>query len=119
MLSNSYLLSLPSFLGLNKTTIVGASLGQSEAKSLGALAAKDAAGLWYSGAISLAQGINGINQRRYGWSTVKLYYASYYFLRALLLAAGWCQFYVNGKPRTIQAVSGSSPSKLSGTSHES
>jgi hypothetical protein len=119
MLSNSYLLALPAFSSHNSTTILSSTLTNAEAAILKNLAAKDAAGLWYSGAVSLAQGFTGINQKRYGWSTVKLYYASYYFLRAFLLSAGWCQFYVSGKPRAIEARTGKFPEKLSGTSHES
>lgn len=119
MYSNSYLLSLPAFNGKTASTILTSALASSDAKVLRNLAVKDALGVWYSGALSLAQGVNGVHSKRYAWSTVKLYYSAYYFLRSILLAHGWCQFYIDGKPRLIEARPGQMPVKQAGTSHES
>jgi len=45
---------------------------------------KDALDHYYSGIISIADGMNSLIERKYSWATVKLYYGIYYLLRATL-----------------------------------
>lgn len=116
---SDYLLSLPSFQGKTANSVLSCALSAAEASYLKQLAVCDSLDVWYSGMISLAQGLGGITGRRYSWSTVKLYYSSFYFMKSILLANGWCQFYIQGKPRIVNASPGAMPEKQDGNSHDS
>lgn len=57
-------------------------LTQSEADSLKTAVKEDALDYFYNAAVSFAEGIDSIYQRRFSWATVKLYYSVFYALRA-------------------------------------
>ncbi len=43
---------------------------------------EDANDLFYKGYLSLQEGINGFLQRNYSWAVIKLYYSTFYMIRA-------------------------------------
>ena len=50
---------------------------------------KDGEDLFYKGLYSLSEGIAGIAEGRHSWSSVKLYYSVFYFLRSSLASKGY------------------------------
>lgn len=119
MRSASYIFSLQAFSSANPQSVLSIPLSASGAAELKNIAMLDAVDSWYSGVVSLAQAARGVHDLRFGWATVKLYYSAFYFVRCGLLAEGWCQFYVQKKPRAIWARAGALAERLTGTSHES
>jgi hypothetical protein len=65
---------------------------------------QDSMAYTYSGIISLANAISGLEHGAYSWSTVKAYYSSFYFLRAILALNKICIFYIGTKPYNIKAT---------------
>ena len=56
----------------------------SEATTLAASLRDDARDAIYSGVLSIAEAIQGLDRQLYSWTTVKLYYSVCYFARAAL-----------------------------------
>ncbi|MBY5501242.1 hypothetical protein HFO82_21845 [Rhizobium leguminosarum] len=78
-----------------------------------------------SDALSLAQvslatcfeGIYGVSTKRFTWAKVKLYYSTFYAIRARLMLAEISIFYVGRTPHALEARAGASIRKKSGNSH--
>ncbi len=49
---------------------------------------EDLKGFYFNGMLSLLEALSALSQGRFSWTTVKLYYSVYYFLRAEMLARG-------------------------------
>jgi hypothetical protein len=83
---------------------------------------KDSWSYLYSAAVSVADAVKGIENELFSWATVKLYYAAFYSLRAHLAASSYAFLYQKtkhgGTPFGLYSNSGSSPQKLSGTTHK-
>jgi uncharacterized protein (UPF0332 family) len=79
---------------------------------------KDASDHWYSGLASLGEAISGATNGRFSWATVKAYYASFYFARALLGNKGFALWYLGHTPYSWEAKAGCLPKKLSGNTHD-
>ncbi|MCP4699349.1 MAG: hypothetical protein GY862_21255 [Gammaproteobacteria bacterium] len=78
----------------------------------------DAAGYLYSATVSLGDAISGIRNNLLTWATVKLYYTTFYALRAFLAFDGVCLFYIGTKPCSIEARSGNVAKKENGSTHK-
>lgn len=68
----------------DKNTFKNYKLNDSDVITLKETAKKDALNFFYSGAISISEGIDSALQKRFSWATVKLYYSIYYLIRASL-----------------------------------
>lgn len=93
-------------------------LSAASASGLGAALGRDCFDYYYSGAVSLGEAVQGLNRGMYTWSTVKLYYAVFYFLRSALACKKIAIFYEGTKPYSWKADPGKSPKKLSGQTHK-
>lgn len=84
--------------------------------------AEDAKSYLYSAVVSVGDAIQGIQREMFSWSTVKLYYAVFYALRAVLAAHKYAILYhvvgQKGTPYRLRAASGQAPTKLSGNTHK-
>lgn len=89
-----------------------------QAAKLESILVKDAMAYTYSGIVSLADAITGVDRGAYSWSTVKAYYSSFYFLRAILAMKKTCIFYQKHKPFEILSIAGQVPIKAKGNTHE-
>jgi len=83
---------------------------------------EDAKDYLYSGIISFANACASIRVGYYSWSTVKLYYATFYMIRGLLANAGVCIWYMGNKPMILKAAAGQQMrkppgGKKAGTTH--
>lgn len=72
----------PSELKEKKELFKSHTLTKTEADLLKTSIKEDALDFFYNAALSFAEGIDSIYQRRYSWATVKLYYSVFYSLRA-------------------------------------
>jgi hypothetical protein len=82
----------------------------------------DAKDYLYSGIISFANACASVRVGYYSWSTVKLYYATFYMIRGLLANAGICVWYMGNKPMLLRAAAGEQMrkppgGKKAGTTH--
>jgi hypothetical protein len=81
-------------------------INYADATYLGQILCEDAGDYLYSGVISLANAFTSIRAGFYSWSTVKLYYATFYMIRGLLAQSGICILYVGSKPKVLKAAAG-------------
>lgn len=72
----------PSELKAKKEEFKNHVLTKAEADLLKVSIKEDALDYFYNAALSFAEGVDSIYQRRYSWATVKLYYSVFYSLRA-------------------------------------
>ncbi|WP_157755180.1 hypothetical protein [Variovorax boronicumulans] len=72
----------------------------------------------FSGALSIAEAVQGLDRGLYTWSTVKLYYSVFYLTRAILGLSGTALIYVRHSPYSWKSSSGHPPVKRSGTTHK-
>jgi hypothetical protein len=79
---------------------------------------EDGLGYAYSALISLGEAFHGIEKSLSTWATVKLYYASFYAVRAILAIEGKCIFYKRSLPFYLDCQPGASPVKKAGTTHK-
>jgi hypothetical protein len=79
---------------------------------------EDARDAVYSGAISIAEAVQGLDRKLFTWATVKLYYSVFYLSRAALGLHGVGIMYRDRKPYAWVAATGERPTKLSGTTHK-
>lgn len=113
LLLNSY---LP--LGANAKNLALV-LNQAQAAGLLVALESDSQDYWYSGLVSLGDGLQGAMKSRYSWATVKCYYATFYLARAVLGVTGVGHFTVGRTPFSLRALAGQMPVKLSGNTHDS
>lgn len=79
---------------------------------------QDASDYIYSGLVSVADAIEAITRELFTWATVKLYYGTFYLLRAHLAIEKIAIFYEGSKPRIWAAIAGQSPQKAVGQTHQ-
>jgi hypothetical protein len=79
---------------------------------------QDAKDSFFSCAVSIGDALRGISQDFSSWATVKLYYATFYAVQALLAQNGYCVFYINRKPKWVKAVAGERVIRGKGNSHQ-
>jgi hypothetical protein len=103
----------------NKAAAMAMVLSTNQASALVAALKQDASDYFYSGCLSVVDGIRGLVGGFYTWPTIKLYYSVFYSLRSILAAEGVCVFYIGRKPFVIKSTAGCKPSILKGTTHES
>ncbi|GAB2882684.1 hypothetical protein GCM10027046_08690 [Uliginosibacterium flavum] len=100
----------------------GIALNPTTASRLELELAEDAKSYLYSAVVSVGDAIQGIQREMFSWSTVKLYYAVFYALRAVLAAHKYAIIYhvvgQKGTPYRLLAASGQAPTKLSGNTHK-
>ena len=77
-----------------------------DAALIGQILSKDAKDYLYFGIISFANACASLRMQYYSWSTVKLYYATFYMIRGLLANAGICICYMSTKPMIVKALAG-------------
>lgn len=79
---------------------------------------QDSVAYTYSGIVSLADAISGLDRGAYSWPTVKAYYSSFYFLRAILAINKICIFYIGTRPYNIKSSAGELPVKVGANTHQ-
>jgi len=94
-------------------------LSSADANRLSLILRSDATDSFYSAAVSFSDALAGIEKEFFSWATVKLYYATYYALQAILATDGHCLFHLGKSPRWLQAQAGAKPARASGTTHDS
>jgi hypothetical protein len=100
------------------STIRSYALSQSESSSLLKNLKSDAVSYTYSATVSMGDAISGASKNLFTWTTVKLYYSTFYAFRALLALNGICIFYVGKKPYCIEVQPGRSANKRDGQTHK-
>ena len=93
-------------------------LQPADASHLATLLLTEAGEYFYSASVSLCDGLNGVGGGYYSWATVKLYYAAFYCVSALLARNGICVFHHGRKPRYMRARPGSIPANAKGNTHK-
>jgi uncharacterized protein (UPF0332 family) len=93
-------------------------LNAAERRKLETLLREDAKDYYQAALVSLIDGLRSISSGFYSWSTVKLYYCTFYALRARLAVSGECIFYDQSKPRYIDVSPGCLAKKLAGNTHK-
>lgn len=101
----------------NKSTALNLVLDARQASSLREALKDDARGAIFSALSSVADGLSGIQEGRYSWATVKLYYACLYFASAAIYRAGHAVFYVGHSPCSLAANVGEQIAFRKGNSH--
>lgn len=92
-------------------------LSHVEAAALKAALSSDAADVAQTAYASIADAVLAISGKRFTWATIKLYYAAFYSLKALLMLDGVSIFYRVHSPYMIRARAGELFKKKSGNSH--
>ena len=110
------------FINPAKNAPAGVALTPTTARKLELELVEDAKSYLYSAVVSIGDAMQGIQREMFSWSTVKLYYAIFYALRAVLAAHKYAILYqVVGQkatPYELRAVSGQASVKLSGNTHK-
>jgi hypothetical protein len=104
--------------GIALSNVSSRALTSAEARTLTASLHDDARDAIYSGALSIAEAIQGIDRKLYTWATVKLYYSVFYLARASLGLHGTGIIYHNKSPYVWAAIAGETPTKRAGTTHK-
>ncbi len=78
----------------------------------------DARDAIYSGVLSIAEAIQGLDRQLFSWTTVKLYYSVFYLARAALALNGIGIIYPDKTPYAWIAAAGNTPTKRAGTTHK-
>lgn len=92
-------------------------LNQAQANSLLNAAKDDSHGAYHAAAASFCEAAKGLDQGKYGWATVKLYYSCFYLIKSRTLRSGICTLYIGNSPYSIEATAGQTLKKNSGNSH--
>ena len=78
----------------------------------------ESAEYFYSAYVSICDALAGLDKGYYSWATVKLYYATFYCVSALLARNGICLYHKGTKPWYIEARQGSLPARARGNTHQ-
>lgn len=106
-------------IGLSQPNlIVNHSISSSQASALLNRLHSDAVDYLYSSIISIGDAVSGIANGLYTWSTVKLYYATFYAFRSLLALEKVCIFYIGRKAYALDAIPGGIANKRDGQTHK-
>jgi hypothetical protein len=89
-------------------------LSANEATKADHLLLIDATNYLYSACVSIGDAVQSIDKGLFTWSTVKLYYSTFYLLRSLLALSGRALVYDVTKPRTLLCRPGETPVPVSG-----
>ena len=105
----------------NKATVLARVLTPQEAAIVSTALPVDANDYFYSACMSVLDGLRAIEVGFYTWSTVKMYYALFYAVRAILAWDNTAVFRIGGRtPFSIRAANGSLPEFIPGRgSHKS
>lgn len=110
------------YINLGGVAPAGVVLNPIKSSALVAELTEDAKSYLYSAVVSVGDAVQGIQREMFSWATVKLYYAVFYALRAVLAAHKYAIIYhVVGQkatPYLLKAQPGQSPAKLSGNTHK-
>ncbi|MGA3309894.1 MAG: hypothetical protein ABSD08_14955 [Xanthobacteraceae bacterium] len=97
-------------------------LTQLEAQILADKLANDSQKSIYSALISVADALRGLEQGFSTWPAVKLYYTTFYAIRALLALEDICLYYVSNKEYWIECIASSfparAPNRVRGSTHK-
>lgn len=105
-------------VNLGSGAISSRALKSTEAATLASSLQDDARDAIYSGVLSIAEAIQGLDRQLFSWTTVKLYYSVFYLARAVLDLHGIGIIYRDRTPYAWLAKPGQTPSKQSGTTHK-
>jgi hypothetical protein len=100
------------------STVESYTLNLAESRRLLNYLKSDAVSYTYSSTVSMGDAISGARKELFTWTTVKLYYSTFYAFRALLALNGVCIFYIGTKPYCIEVEPGKSPVKRNGQTHK-
>lgn len=89
-----------------------------QAQALGLALQRDGSDYLYSGLVSAAEAIHAVSRDLFTWATVKLYYSTFYVLRAHLALEKVAIFYNGTKAYTWNAQEGQAPKKAKGQTHQ-
>lgn len=78
---------------------------------------RDSLEYYYSAMVSVCDAVRGLGQGFYTWPTVKLYYAVFYLLRAILATRSICVFYLGTTPYSVLVRPGERLCKGCGNTH--
>lgn len=92
-------------------------LSHIEAAALDSALVADGVDVAQTAYASIADAVLAISGKRFTWATTKLYYATFYSLKALLMLDGVSIFYRGRTPFMVRARSGELFKKKSGNSH--
>ncbi len=84
-------------------------LSDVQARNLRNLLREDSQKSYYSALISLADALQAVDRGFYSWTSVKLYYLTYFLLRAHLAIDGVVLFHLGSSPKWCEAKSGNVP----------
>lgn len=98
--------------------IASYAISSTEASALLSRLYSDAVDCLYSSIITIGDAVSGMTRGLYTWSTIKLYYATFYIFRSLLALNKVCIFYVGTKPYSIDAIPGGVATKRNGQTHK-
>ncbi|WP_156124179.1 hypothetical protein [Achromobacter sp. RTa] len=76
----------------------------------------DATNYLYSACVSIGDALQGIDKGLFTWSTVKLYYSTFYLLRCFLALSSRALVYDGTKPRALLVKVGETPIPFGGKS---
>lgn len=102
----------------NNTSIFNIQLNNTQANGINNSLQSDSIDYFYSGAVSIGDAIQAINNKFYTWATVKLYYSIFYLSRSMLGANGFAILYDGSKPYCWKCSVGETPIKKSGQTHK-
>ena len=95
--------------GTPKAAIRARVITQLEAATLENALLLDARNLYYSAWVSFMDALRGIRSNCSTWATVKLYYSTFYTLRAALALGRVCAFHVGSSSFVVKAIAGQHP----------
>src|SRR5262245_22170434 len=72
-------------------------LSAGDLASLGPALRSDTSSTLCKACLSIGEAISSLEHQCYSWATVKLYYASFYCVKAWLFASDECHLYLDGK----------------------
>jgi hypothetical protein len=93
-------------------------LSPNEAATALARLETDAPGYLYSSLLSVAEALHGISKGCFTWGTVKLYYSTFYGLRAILAVDRTCVFHVGTPCYFLVCHPGETPMAAQERTHE-
>lgn len=97
-------------------------LTRHEASVLATKLENDSQKLIYSSLLSIASALTSVEQGYTSWPAIKLYYSSFYAIRAILALSGVCLYYNGKKGLWIESIDGAlsnnAPSNAKGSTHK-
>lgn len=88
-----------------------------EAATLEKSLREDAVSLAQVAIATLFEGLNGVKHSRFTWSKIKLYYATFYAIRSMLMIRGVSIFYMGSSPHSLKSFRGETAKSRKGNTH--